>query len=448
MSPSRSMFLSGMILGIVLGFVLGHLTLWRPAGTTTAKSTQRIKLPAVAQNDMSYDLGQRSAELPYFPLENFEQVEDYPQPQLQELDEYESPLANAIALETVEIEPVQATQQPAVVDIGRPSEEPKPLDIDNAAPLEALESRKDREVRAVIEHELSNIPKSQRDVWYESLKDMSVDDVTGVIRMWKAIGGPIPGLEGNDFLFSATLPNEKVPSTPHTTNTSLTNATAAAFQAAIAIHERNLLMESTFGYVRAVPRFIEETQHGQPVVTKVVEEFDFTNAETSHYISGFSFDLMIHGSGMFLVEDAEGNQFLTRRGRFSINRNRELALIDDDAEYVLQPVISLPKSTVGVVLKETGELIAKTLDNDEIQLERSIQLAPVLSSTELRYVRNGLFKSTSQQPVVTVAQESGLTGIVAQGGLLLSNIDADHERKQIERLKKMLAEDSAVKEMP
>lgn len=447
MSPSRSMFLPGMIFGIVLGFALGHLTLWRAVGTTADNSPQHLNLPEVVQNEMPYDLGQKSAELPYFPMAEFEQVDNYPQPQLQELEEYESPLANAIALETVEIETIQATQQPAVVDIGAPAEEPQPLDIENAAPLEALESRKDREVRAVIEHELSNIPKAQRDVWYESLKDMSVDDVTGVIRMWKAIGGPIPGLEGNDFLFSATLPDEKAPAIPHSTNTPLTNATAAAFQAAIAIHERNLFMEKTFGYVRTVPRFIEETRDGQPVVTKVVEEFDFTNSENSLYISGFSFDLMIHGTGMFLVEDLEGNQFLTRRGRFSLNKNRELALIDDDAEYVLQPVITLPASALAVVLKETGELVAKTPNNDEIQLEGSIQLAPVLSSTELRYVRNGLFRSTAQQPVVTVSQESGLTGKVVQGGLQLSNVDAKHERKQIEQLKKMLAEDVA-REMP
>lgn len=432
MSSSHSQFLSGTIFGVVLGLVLGHFTLW--SGQQSSDSLSTHETPIVDPlSDLSFELGPRSAQLPFYPDPTATEFSSVETPELEPFDDV-SPLANAIAVETSETPMEEPQAEPAQVEIGTPAEEPQPLEIQVAAPLEPVEPARDEEIRAIIDRELADIPKSQRDVWFESLRDLSTEDVTGVIRMWKAIGGPVPGLLNEDVLFDpgpdvGNQPDPQVQpdeAPPHP---------AAAIRQAITIHRQNLLMESTPGFLRLVPRFVEEIVDGVPVVKSVTVEFDAR--DTSLLVTGSPLDLKIEGLGLFLVKDAAGNQYCTRRGRFSLNKQRQVALIDPDGEYVLQPVLTLPESVSRLSIDQQGEV--RPADSEQASSEPlgQLQLALPIDPTQFRYFKNGLLQADNVTLSI-LKPGQGSAGTIQQGCVQLSNVDAQWELGRIEHYEKLL----------
>lgn len=448
MSSSRSVFLSGTIFGVVLGAVLGHLTIWRFVDSKPSNKSQPYPVVEVAPNGMSYDLGQKSSELPYYPEGSLEPVHDYPEPERHDFDEVKSPLANAIALETVEDEAVRVSDELTVDEIESLANEPKPLDFAGAAPIGILQDIKeidprvkaarDKEIRAAIDRELADTPQAQRDIWFESLKDMHIGDATGVIRMWKAIGGPIPGFGEDSLILSPSTLEPKLP-TPVFAAPDGNDLTTLVLQKAISIHRRNVLMATAPGYLRIVPRLTEEIIDGVPTITGLVEEFDFTAGPSEQ--TGNPLDLKIEGGGMFLVADAEGQQYLTRRGRFSLNANRQLCLVDPDAEYILQPPVVIPEPVNKIKITQYGFVEFLNVNGKivEINENKQVRLALITNPDKLTYVKNGLLKlgDGETQPVLVTASMG--CGRIGQGALELSNVNTDHEHRQIEQLREFLS---------
>ena len=452
MSSSRSSFLSGTIFGVVLGAVLGHVTIWRFVDSKPSKKVQPYPVVEDVPNGMSYDLGQKSAALPFYSDEPNESSLDAQEPEYHSFGEAESPLANAIAVETVEIEAVNGTDPFATAEAAAPAKEPKPLDIAEAAPIGILQkvdeinpqqnATKDKEIREVIDKELAGTPQAQRDIWFESLKEMHVGDATGVIRMWKAVGGPIPGFGEDSLILSPSSPG--LPETPIFSTADANDQnhqTTLALEKSISIHQRNILMSTSFGYRRIIPRLTEEIIDGVPTVTGIVEEFDFTLGQSVQ--TGNPLDLKIEGGGMFLVADAEGQKYLTRRGRFSLNKDRQLCLVDPGAEYVLQPPVTVPASVFQINPYGKVEALeglnddGKSLENDQ---NHQVQLVLVTNPDQLRVSKNGLLKLTDKETPLILVPPGQRCGHIKQGVLELSNVKLDHEREQIEQLRGFIAE--------
>ncbi len=441
MSSSRSTFLSGTIFGIVLGVILGHVSIWKNVRTHSDPVSQTFPAKEIAPNGMPFDLGEKGA-LPYYPEEPLRPV-DEPLTGAGENIAAESPLANAIAVETVEVtDTASVVSDETVEEIvsvpALPIEEPNPLDIEQAAPIETAPGKNLDAVRKAIDEELSEIPVAQRDVWFESLKDMHVDDATGVIRMWKMIGGPIPGLGDESLFLSPSSPPKNV--LPQPVSVAETNSgLKKALQEAIAIHQRNALMESTLGYIRIVPRFTEEIIDGKPTISGVVEEFDLSPADG--FVPGSQLDVMIKGSGMFKVQDEDGQIYLTRRGRFAVNQDRKLAVIDPDAEYILQPEVTIPESTTRIVIESDGQVKVNHLEEDgKLISAGSILLTPTVTFNELSYYKNGLLKVRPEFDSTSSSPESNGLGYLVQGFLGVSNVKVVNENQEIARLKEMLSE--------
>ncbi|MBT5018381.1 MAG: hypothetical protein HON04_06500 [Planctomicrobium sp.] len=437
MSPSRSSFISGTIFGIILGVLVGHFGIWNGVRNHSSSIVESFPVKEASLPGMSFDLGKKSENLPYFPEEALQPVDDYPEPKYLQPPEKHSPLANAIAMETVEVKTVQATSQPAVVEIATPAEEPQPLDIDDAAPIEAHKSKNDVALKKVIEEELNHIPAGQREVWFESLKDMHVDDAQGVIRMWKLIGGPIPGLGDDSLLQPPVIMKPPKANSPKIEDSQSEDVTKAAIKTAVEIVRRNLMMESTLGYVRVVPRFHEKISDGNPVIAGIVEEFDFTQGEAS--LTTRVLDLMIQGPGFFEVKSPDGNLYVTRRGRFSLNEDRQIAIIDPDAEYILQPPITIPKEAKRIQVAMDGKVSFKDDLNQLIGEETQIQTVQILSSAKLAYYQNGLLEYVGDRLMSNELLIEHRAEIL-QGFLETSNVDESIEKQHLQRFQELLRE--------
>lgn len=435
MSSSRSSFISGTIFGIVLGAVVGHFGIWSGVQNSPSPIVESFPAKEASLPGMSFDLGKKSETLPYFPEEALQPVDSYPEPEYVPQPEKQSPLANAIAMQTVEVKTVEATKEPAVVEIDTPAEEPQPLDIDDAAPLEVHETKNDVALKKVIEEELTHIPAGQREVWFESLKDMHVDDAQGVIRMWKLIGGPIPGL-GADSLIQ---PPEVVPppqaNTPNSSESTTTDVTKNAIKAAINIVQRNLMMESTAGYMSAHPRLREELIDGKAVIAGVEEEYYFSQGTA--LFTNRVLDLMIQGPGFFEVKGPAGDTLLTRRGRFSLNEERQLIIVDGDTEYVLQPVVVIPDGARQIRISEDGSVVCKDEDSNLLETNAAVQTVQLLSISKLSYSHNCMFEYTGEKLESSSLAEENRARII-QAQLEWSNVKAVAEKLQLQKLRELL----------
>ena len=444
MSSNRSTFLAGTIFGIVIGLPIGHLTLW---STSNSQNTE----PKVARQtpdssiEMPFELGPTSTFSPFYPDEPVGVARLAPQEPIEVIPEPEititpnSPLANAIAIRTVEMDPVEGQQAPTAADLQFAVEEPEPLQLPDAIPLNTDSETKaanleagDQRLRAIIDQEIPDVPAPQREIWFESLREMNAEDATGVLRMWKMIGGPIPGIQ--DSPFGETVPTPPSIESPPAEKDTAPDEIDRIIESAVLLHEQNSLMSSTLGYRRIVPRFVEEIRDGQSVVTGIIPEFDFTSGAT--LISGNPLDLRIDGPGMFLVEDADGNQFLTRRGRFTINKDRRVALIDPDGIYLLKPTIELPEDFEQVSIHWDGRVSVAESNKATFTEVGSIHLCPIFQPHLLLYHKNGLLKlKDGAAPLRSTLPGGDGVGRLQQGTVEVSNVLPAKEIEQIQRLR-------------
>lgn len=438
MSQFRSTFLAGVLFGFVVGLAVGHLTIWRVVDRSQAASSQLRPVQTAPWNS-SYELGPRSDSLPFYPEEYAPGIATLPA--TTETEEFEpieadSPLANAIAIRTVEMEDHGTAETPKFELDQIAVEEPQPLAVPEAIPIRPqtpaspvpLVSDVDPRLRKVIEQELADIPPAQREVWLESLAGMSIEDATGVLRMWKAIGGQEPGLM--DLPLDPSL-SPTVPDPPAKQELTVESSVTNAIQKAIEIHRQNLLMSSNLGYLRMVPRFVEEHRNGRAVMTGVVAEIDFGPGPSLS--TGNPLDLRIEGAGMFLVHNADGTPLLTRRGRFSLNQNRQLALIDDDQEYILQPIVQFPEKCEQIMINWDGRISVISTPDQPTEEIGIIRICPIHQTHELRYYKNGLIRLAEGAEPPTPVLPGNNIGRLQSGSVEVSNVSPAKELEQIQR---------------
>lgn len=440
MSSSHANFVSGTIFGIVLGMLLGHLTLWSRTEPEAAIVPGRLSELHIGPYGIETDLGHRSASLPYFTEGDFS-TESLSEEDVTSRWPGSSPLANALALDTVEVDHDETANTQAGVELPGPVAEPNPLDIAGAAPIEAAQGPRDQQIREAIDRELEGLPRQQREIWFEALRDMHVDDVTGVIRMWKTIGGPLPGFEA-DFPLSDLLPEGKPESLLEAPSVvAVDSQTGKAIRQAIRIVEQNLFRESSLGSRRMVPQFVEELQDGEWTVTGVVSEIDFSLGQT--HSTGNPLDVQIHGPGMFLVQDQHGESYLTRLGRFSLNADRKLCLAiagnNGIEEFLLQPETEIPQEAVSIEIRTDGAVQVRNAPKQrEVTEVGQLKLVPIFAPHLLRASRQSLFEIDEQFPLQLLPPGSPGCGSVQAGMVERSNINVQFEREHLNFLNELL----------
>lgn len=446
MASYRAIFVSGLILGVGVGLLLGHLTLWR-TDSATEELGEAISFgtPSEMPGTMPFlEPLERSASLPDEAL-GFDSADDEPH--------IPSPLANALAIELTEEALPTASRRPSagippahvsngsspIGDTNDVREAPQPLHIPAAEPLDTHHGSNESRIRELIERELADMPPAQRDIWFESLKDMRQEDVTGVLRMWKLFGGPPPGQSVDEI---PELPVRRPSSPPSRSQPEASSSGKAELvEAARQIHLRNVRQANTLGYKRRVPRFVEAADGSPP--GGVVSETVFDPGETIS--TGHRLDCCLAEPDLFfVVENGREERFYTRNGRFSIGVGRHLVLQLDGEEFIVRPGIDIPEDIDDITIEANGTVTVQTVDDEEGRPRGRIQTARVLSPHLLVSDSNGLFRaagSVAEACVVSV-EDSRMDELspIASGRLEASNVDVDREWHWIEQLQRLMAE--------
>lgn len=352
-----------------------------------------------------------------------------------------APLRDAIRINH-EDESTAATPPPEL-DVIRTAEaaslEPKPLNVDEAVPIQDANRVRDEVIRRLIEAELPQATAQQKEVWFESLRDMQEQDVTGILRMWKMLGN---GAEPGPVVSQPSLPVAPEIAAP----------LEKLVREAVEIHRRNLLCRDVPGYV---PHLAElgESRGVDGTITQFIRATPAFPAQPKLQETGFPLDLAIEGMGLFVVQSPDGETFYTRNGRFSLDDQRRLGLKLGDDFYRLFPELPLQDFAVTAIevsadgqvtaIRRSGNTIHQPDENREklsLSLHGQIQLARVLARDMLEYQGAGLFKLRPGAEEMLMQGSPGTLGwgTIRSGSVELADIDPVRERAGIERWEQLL----------
>jgi flagellar basal-body rod protein FlgG len=195
-------------------------------------------------------------------------------------------------------------------------------------------------------------------------------------------------------------------------------------QRALETTANNIANVNTPGFKRSEVIFSEVFADGVPAATQVedlaradyagsggvrVDTRDAISAQGELKQTGEMLDIAIEGPGFIELLGPEGEVWLWRGGRLSVNRDGYLA---GPQELALKALISIPDDATGIAIDRSGVVVAQTVDEGEVELGQ-ITLVRVESQAGVERLDGGLFR---------VAGEAG-AGTIAQGMVEESNVD-------------------------
>ncbi len=141
--------------------------------------------------------------------------------------------------------------------------------------------------------------------------------------------------------------------------------------------------------------------------------------------TGNQLDVAINGEGYFQVRNLDGNIAYTRAGTFNTDSN---GLIVNGDGLPLDPPITVPTDTVGIVISKTGEVFARTAGGSTETSIGQISLAGFANPAGLHALGGNLFQVTEASGPATVANPgTSPMGVLEQGYLEESNVDPVQE---------------------
>ncbi len=437
MDAGHRTFIAGMVLGAAVGLAAGHFTLWQRAPVGTPYFAQPAgKLQPVSESEIF-----TTAEL---PLEATDLTTAFALAPAgldsATLATESSPLKpKAAAFDALAPELLPLPQAKPGLLAGKsplapatPLAEPAPLQVPDASPLadQPQESTPDATaaIRNLIEQELGNRPQHEQDVWFDSLKDLSLPHAVGVLEMWKLSGrgGPAGGLGGlpDEPLFQLAIPEVQRPV--------LGARPVAQVDAAIQLHLQNLEHAATPGYKRLVPSRLDRNAGAVGYATQI----DFSQGLRRE--TGLPLDWCIVGMGFFHVTDGT-QSFYTRCGHFTLNADREIVLAIGEQLLKLSPTTQIPVEATSIELTQEGQLLYLLKEGGQQKLGR-VLLAQFINPAALKPMGSILFEET---PASGAAQHIASPELVAlqqvqQGALELSNVDSELEWSLLELRERLL----------
>lgn len=163
--------------------------------------------------------------------------------------------------------------------------------------------------------------------------------------------------------------------------------------------------------------------------------------------TGQQFDLLIEGDGFFQVQaivDGQEQTVFSRAGNFTTNANGDLVLGSNIGPR-LEPTINIPEDSVDVVISELGLVQVRTTGATELQDVGQIELARFINRAGLQQLGSNLFQQTdaSGPPILGNPSQDGI-GVIRQGNLELSNVDAARELIELIRTQRSFELNSQV----
>lgn len=144
--------------------------------------------------------------------------------------------------------------------------------------------------------------------------------------------------------------------------------------------------------------------------------------------TGRELDMAIEGRGFFQVTDPSGQIFYTRSGNFTVNANNQVVVGSASTGRLLEPAISIPQDTTGIVVSSEGVVMVKQPGSPQLQQVGQIQLATFINPEGLMKLGENLYAQTdaSNAPITGNPNQQGL-GVIRQNMLEASNVEPVQE---------------------
>jgi flagellar basal-body rod protein FlgG len=135
-------------------------------------------------------------------------------------------------------------------------------------------------------------------------------------------------------------------------------------------------------------------------------------------------DWSIVGDGLFQVTDPSGQILYTRAGNFGVNANGQIVTSSASDGRLLEPAITIPQDTVGIVVSPEGLVSVQQAGTPQLQQVGQIQLARFVNPQGLLKLGQNLFQETvsSGPPLQGNPGTVGL-GQIQQNSLENSNVN-------------------------
>lgn len=363
-----------------------------------------------------------------------------------------------LALQSVETEDGQSIPKPV----------PLPQD---AAPVEYNEASDDapskgsldhQAVRSVIEDELADSSREERDIWFDELKSLPAGVVRDLLQVRKQLRSLPRALHKQDPPAVVAAPRiAELAAEPasQTRRHSLPDWTPTlnALEQASTLARHNIANSTTWGYKRLRINLVDayeegwhdaaerRTDTGEPVplnllpvqgcrLGEILLEMDEGVAvNTSNPL-----DLAIQGDGFFVATRNEKPVY-TRCGSLTLDGQRRLCLALPEGSLLLEPVVTIPADAVEIQILASGAVTA--LVNADVAPVAVGQLAipRFPNPARLRPVGGTLLVPTVGSGTAEVGEpQKGGRGSIAQGFLEQSNVDAETELANIEQWQQLL----------
>lgn len=183
----------------------------------------------------------------------------------------------------------------------------------------------------------------------------------------------------------------------------------------------NIANVNNNGYKKSIPAFEsflpkEIVKNDTAYVAASAEAIDYTQGPLVQ--TGDPLNIAIEGKGFFAVSASDGTTMYTRKGEFSLDKNRRL--ITQDGKTVLGSggEITLPKAD-SVIIDEKGKILAIT--GKEVSAVNALRIVNMAEPYPLEDAGNGLLRATSD---IKEEESNFKETSVRQGFLEGSNVSA------------------------
>jgi flagellar basal body rod protein FlgG len=299
-------------------------------------------------------------------------------------------------------------------------------------------------VRAVIDRELHDATPEERQIWYDELKALPPGIVEDLLKVKRQFGLAQPRTPAGLKLGISSTTDGSPPRLDLHAPQATWSAASRALRLARDIHLHNLANAHSPGYRRLVPQFSpaeppNAAEEGAASAWGSRWQGVRLDVRPSEFIAtGRPLDVAIHGPGWFIVKTARGSAF-TRSGRLVIDAERQLCVSAAQGALPLEPVIAVPAEWDRITINADGVVSHSVKDNDRGVTCGQIQLADLHDPTLLSYQADGLLHlpDDASPQRLTAPGPSGL-GPMLPMALEQSNVDAEHEWREVERIDRWL----------
>jgi flagellar basal-body rod protein FlgG len=205
-------------------------------------------------------------------------------------------------------------------------------------------------------------------------------------------------------------------------------------QSALEVMSNNIANASTPGFKRADVVYSEIVTNPDAPVTETeamarqntpimggvrMDVRDAVSARGELKQTGQMLDFAIDGSGMVELLGPEGQSYLWRGGRLTVNRDGYLA---GPSDLPLRDLITIPDDATAVTIDRSGVVSAAVSDGEPVELGR-ITLVRVDGDASLERADAGLFKLRGDARTTEVSPGEEGSGTILQGSIEQSNVD-------------------------